>query len=284
MKENVNFRNIERTDVLEKYLNDIKGFKILDPEEEVDLVIKAQNGDIKARHTLGQANQRYIFSFAKKYATRYNVSDLIDVAYEGFDKAITDFDVTKGFRLCTYANYWMSQKLNAYLMGDGLTIKKSNYNKTHSKVNKIRNKFFLENGRNPHTEEIAEELRNQYDVDIKNMCDLYDVNVNSINQIVDDDMSYEETSEFTTVTSSYNSYENEVNSEYNSAFVGIMLDTLSEREQIIIKKLFGIGCEAQTMEDVAEDMNMTKERIRQIKTSVLDKLRNRFNTYSKRVV
>ena len=63
-----------------------------------------------------------------------------------------------------------------------------------------------------------------------------------------------------------------------------MLNTLSEREQIIIKKLFGIGCDAQEMDSVAEDMGMSKERIRQIRIAVCDKLKDKFSSYTKRAI
>ena len=76
----------------------------------------------------------------------------------------------------------------------------------------------------------------------------------------------------------------ECEQDYHKALVATMLKTLSEREQIVIKKLFGLGCEVQEMDSVAKDMGMSKERIRQIKIEVCNKLKDSFSSYKKRVI
>jgi RNA polymerase nonessential primary-like sigma factor len=282
MAENLTFKNIERTENLNRYLDDIKDFNIMTPDEEVDYIIKAQNGDIKARHHLVESNLRYIFSFAKKFSGSNNVLDIVDVAYIGFNDAITKFDVTKGFRLCTYANQWMGQKIRLYLMNEHLPVRKSNISKTVNKVSTIKNKFFTKYGRMPQIEEIQEELFNTYGIKIKETCDLVDVMYSSINQTTEDGEScYEESAEFNGATSSINEYEVESENDYAKALVATMLKTLSEREQKIIKKLFGLGCEPQEMDSVAEEMGMSKERIRQIKISVCKKLKETFGGQNK---
>lgn len=285
MAQNFTFKNIERTETLNRYLDDIKKFKVMTPEEEVDYIIKAQNGDINARHRLIEANQRYIFSYAKKFSGTYNVLDIVSVANIGFNEAITKFDTTKGFRLCTYANQWMSQKIRLYLLNEHLTVKKSNISKTSGKVNAIKNKFFIENGRMPQVEEIQDELMEVYGIKIKETCDLVDVSLNSINQTTEDGEScFEESSEFNTATSSINNYEVESEIDYQKALVVTMLSTLTEREQVIIKKIFGIGCDPMEMDAVAEELNMSKERIRQIRISVCNKLKEQFSSAKKRVI
>lgn len=285
MAENFTFKNIERTETLNRYLDDIKKFKIMTPEEEIDYVIKAQNGDENARHRLIEANQRYIFSYAKKFSGTYNVLDIVSVANIGFNEAITKFDTTRGFRLCTYANQWMGQKIRLYLMNEHLTVKKSNYSKTCGKVNVIKNKFFVENGRMPQVEEIQEELMKVYGLNIKETCDLVDVSYNSINQTTEDGESrFEESAEFNTATSSYNEYESKCEVDYQKALVATMLKSLTDREQTVIKKIFGIGCEPQEMDSVAEDLNMSKERIRQIKISVCNKLKEQFSASRRQVI
>lgn len=285
MTDNFIFKNIERTENLQRYFDEIKNYKILTPDEEYELVLKAKNGDMKARDLLIMSNQRFIYSYCKKFSTAYNVLDLVSVANEGFIKGIEDFDPSRGFRLYTYAKNWMGQKVRAYLINENLAVKKSNYNKTYSKVNKIKNKFFVENGRMPQIEEIQEILKTEYNVDIREMCDLVDVNINSISQTFDDGESfYEDSSEFNNATSSINLYENESDREYQKALVSTMLKTLNEREKKIISKLFGFGCEPQDMDSVAKDMGMSKERIRQIKIEVCKKLHDNFKPYSKRVI
>lgn len=285
MTDKTNFRNIERTENLGRYLDEIKKYNILSPEEEYDLVLKAKAGDEHAKTVLVNSNQRYIYSICKKYATAYNVLDLVNIANIGFIKGIEKFDPTRGFRLYTFAQHYALQEVKLYLINENLTVKKSNYNKTYSKVNQIKNRFFVENGRMPQVEEIQSALKEQYNIEIKEMCDLIDVNINSINESNDEgETFFEESIEFNTATSSINQYEIESEQDYHKALVATMLNTLSEREQIIIKKLFGIGCDAQEMDSVAEDMGMSKERIRQIRIAVCDKLKDNFSSYNKRAI
>lgn len=285
MADNLLFKNIERTENLGRYLDEIKNYKILTPEEEYDLILQAKNGDESAKETLILSNQRYLFSLCKKFSTAYNVLDLVSIANEGFIEGIERFDPTRGFRLYTFAQHYALQKIKAYLINENLTVKKSNYNKTYSKVNTIKNKFFVEHGRQPQIEEIQEELKTTYGIVIKETCDLVDVSMNSINQSVDDgETYYEESAEFNTATSSVNSYEVESEQEYHKALVATMLNTLTDREKIVIKKIFGLGCEPQEMDSVAKEMGMSKERIRQIKIEVCNKLKDNFSSYKKRVI
>lgn len=283
MIKSVFVKEIERGDNLNRYFDDIKNFDLISAEEEVDLIVKAQAGDKQAFDKLVLSHQRYIFSFARQYSNGTNVTDLVSEANDGFIEAINRFDVTRGFRLCSFANYWMKERLNKYLLNDHLPIKKSNYHKTHSKVNKIKNEFYLLNGRYPTVEEIMEELETKYDMVIKNEEDLFDVTYNSINSSMDEgDTFYEESAEFNQATSSYNEYEKTVNEEYNQTLVGIMLNGLTEKEQKVIKPLFGIGCEEQSMETIAEEMGMTKERVRQLKLSICEKLKKQYNGHYKK--
>lgn len=285
MADNLLFKNIERTENLGRYLDEIKNYKILTPEEEYDLILQAKNGDESAKETLILSNQRYLFSLCKKFSTAYNVLDLVSIANEGFIEGIERFDPTRGFRLYTFAQHYALQKIKAYLINENLTVKKSNYNKTYSKVNTIKNKFFVEHGRQPQIEEIQEELKTTYGIVIKETCDLVDVSMNSINQSADDgETYYEESAEFNTATSSVNSYEIETEQEYHKALVATMLNTLTDREKIVIKKIFGLGCEPQEMDSVAKEMGMSKERIRQIKIEVCNKLKDNFSSYKKRVI
>jgi RNA polymerase primary sigma factor len=285
MADNLLFKNIERTENLGRYLDEIKNYKILTPEEEYDLILQAKNGDESAKETLILSNQRYLFSLCKKFSTAYNVLDLVSIANEGFIEGIERFDPTRGFRLYTFAQHYALQKIKAYLINENLTVKKSNYNKTYSKVNTIKNKFFVEHGRHPQIEEIQEELKTTYGIVIKETCDLVDVSMNSINQSADDgETYYEESAEFNTATSSVNSYEIETEQEYHKALVATMLNTLTDREKIVIKKIFGLGCEPQEMDSVAKEMGMSKERIRQIKIEVCNKLKDNFSSYKKRVI
>lgn len=285
MADKLIFKNIERTENLQRYLDEIRKYDVLTPEQEYEYIVKAKAGDKAALDMLVNSNQRYIYSLCKKYSTAYNVLDLVSEANEGFIEGIEKFDETRGFKLTTYAQHYAMQRIKLYLIGKNLTVKKSNYNKTYSRVNKIKNKFFVENGRMPQVEEIQEILKNEYNIEIKELCDLIDVNINSINQSVDDGESfYEETPEFNVATSSVNLFEVESDKEYQKALVTAMLSSISERERTIVKKVFGIDCEPQEMDEIAKEMGMSKERIRQIRIEACNKMKTMFTPYQKRVI
>lgn len=273
---------IERSNNLSRYFKDIAKFEIVDAETEVELVEKAHQGDDDARKKLMSVHQRYIFSFAKRYTRNNNTLDLVSVATEGFAVAIDKFDPTRGFRLCSYANYWMRERILAYYSGDETMIKRPKMSKLEQRITAIRNKWYAENGYYPTNEELVEKLHNDYDISIKNESDLYDIIMMSIDSYVNESSgeTYGDTIEFNKASASENEYEENTENDYAKEVANILLNTLNERERDIITRIFGIGRPEQTVIDVAQELGYTPERIRQIKALALDKMKNRPTAYS----
>lgn len=273
---------IERSNNLSRYFKDIAKFEIVDAETEVELVEKAHQGDDDARKKLMSVHQRYIFSFAKRYTRNNNTLDLVSVATEGFAVAIDKFDPTRGFRLCSYANYWMRERILAYYSGDENMIKRPKMSKLEQRITAIRNKWYAENGYYPTNEELVEKLHDDYDISIKNESDLYDIIMTSIDSYVNESSgeTYGETIEFNKASASENDYEENTENDYAKEVAHILLNTLNERERDIITRIFGIGRPEQTVIDVAQELGYTPERIRQIKALALDKMKNRPAAYS----
>ena len=273
---------IERSNNLSRYFKDIAKFEIVDAETEVELVEKAHQGDDEARKKLMSAHQRYIFSFAKRYTRNNNTLDLVSVATEGFAVAIDKFDPTRGFRLCSYANYWMRERILAYYSGDENMIKRPKMSKLEQRITAIRNKWYAENGYYPTNEELVEKLHDDYDISIKNESDLYDIIMTSIDSYVNESSgeTYGETIEFNKASASENDYEENAENDYAKEVANVLLKTLNERERDIITRIFGIGRPEQTVIDVAQELGYTPERIRQIKALALDKMKNRPAAYS----
>ena len=273
---------IERSNNLSRYFKDIAKFEIVDAETEVELVEKAHQGDDDARKKLMSVHQRYIFSFAKRYTRNNNTLDLVSVATEGFAVAIDKFDPTRGFRLCSYANYWMRERILAYYSGDENMIKRPKMSKLEQRITAIRNKWYAENGYYPTHEELVEKLHDDYDISIKNESDLYDIIMTSIDSYVNEASgeTYGETIEFNKASASENDYEENTENDYAKEVAHILLNTLNERERDIITRIFGIGRPEQTVIDVAQELGYTPERIRQIKALALDKMKNRPAAYS----
>lgn len=273
---------IERSNNLSRYFKDIAKFEIVDAETEVELVEKAHQGDDDARKKLMSVHQRYIFSFAKRYTRNNNTLDLVSVATEGFAVAIDKFDPTRGFRLCSYANYWMRERILAYYSGDENMIKRPKMSKLEQRITAIRNKWYAENGYYPTNEELVEKLHDDYDISIKNESDLYDIIMTSIDSYVNESSgeTYGDTIEFNKASASENDYEENTENDYAKEVAHILLNTLNERERDIITRIFGIGRPEQTVIDVAQELGYTPERIRQIKALALDKMKNRPAAYS----
>ena len=257
------------------YLKEINRYKVLTAAEEAELIEKMNNGDEEAKALLIASHQRFVYAVAKRYGNDDNVLDLVNEGNVGLMQALETFDPTKGNRFLSYAIWYIRREINAYLNNDNLLIRKTNNTKTVYKLSKIKSKFFAEHNRYPDMEEIAEILEKEYGVKIKDKTDLLDVTTTSINTCFDDEdaRAFENTPYFTERTSVENEYQDEIDNEYNSVVSGALMSILTEREQDIIKKAFGIGYGKEfTNAEIGEDLGMSSERVRQLKNGAIKKM------------
>ena len=265
-----------RTDIVQSFLKDINKYEILNVDDELEVLERIKNGDLKARNELIEKNQRIVFALAKNYThVGSGILDLVNEANIGFMEAIDTFDITRGNRFNTYAIWHMRRAINAYVMNDDKIIKKSNYRKTAYKVNKIKNKFFSENGRYPNEDEIIAILKEKYNMDIKCYDDMYDLVTKSINMTFNDDdkHAFENTHLFQSKTIVDNDVDDVFDNEYTSNIIKKAMNSLSSRECEIIKMCFGIGYDYEmTIDDIAEHFGICTERVRQIKKTALRKM------------
>lgn len=257
------------------YLKEINKYKVLTSAEEADLIERMKNGDEEARALLIASHQRFVYAVAKRYGNDDNVLDLVNEGNVGLMQALETFDSTKGNRFLSYAIWYIRREINAYLNNDNLLIRKTNNTKTVYKLSKIKSKFFAEHNRYPDMEEIAEILEKEYGVKIKDKTDLLDITTTSIDTCFDDEdaRAFENTPYFTERTSVENEYQGDIDNEYNSAVSGALMSILTEREQTIIKKAFGIGYGKEfTNAEIGEDLGMSSERVRQLKNGAIKKM------------
>ena len=124
-----------RTETLVKYYDDIRHYKLLSQEEEVQLFITLKEGDKKskekARITIVNANQRFVVAVAKKFGTNENLLDLISEGNIGLMEAIDRFDYTKGVRFSTFAVWYIRRAINFYNINHGSLVTKSNIAKRY---------------------------------------------------------------------------------------------------------------------------------------------------------
>lgn len=227
---------------LSAFLSDVRKYSVPTEKEEEELVNKAKSGDERAKSDLICRNLRFIYSLAKIYARNENeVLDYVNEGVLGFEKALEKFDPTLGNKFNTYGVWYIRRAMNFYLTDTRNIINRSNSNKFGRKIDSIKQKHYAENGREPTIDEIRELIKKYYDIDVKNDSDLFDVNVISINDEIDDDYTIENTSDYNEKTSSQNGYEKEIEMENKREIISEILSTLPEKHADIIKMLFGLG-------------------------------------------
>lgn len=274
-KEKKSERNTTNS-ALASYLKDINKYKVLTHKEEAELIWRMRNGDEEAKDILIAANQRFVYAVAKKYGNEDNVLDLVNEGNIGLMEALRTFDDSKGTRFLSYAIWYIKRGIYAYLNGENLLIRKTNNTKTVFKVNKIKNAFFAEHNRYPSIDEVCDILENDYGLKIKDKSDLLDVITTSISTCYDDEdeRAFENTPYFTSRTSVSNEYVDEMEAEHNALYSETLLNYLPEREREIIAKAFGIGyARPLTNAEIAEDLGLSTERVRQLRNAAIEKMR-----------
>jgi len=263
------------SDAIQSYLREIGRIPLLTPKEERELAKRIAKGDEKARQRMIEANLRLVVSIAKRYVGRSRNLSLLDLIQEGnigLSKAVDKFNYKKGFKFSTYATWWIRQAISRALADQGRTIRiPVHMVETITKFLKVKRRLAQQLGRDPTPEEIALEMG----VDVDDILYLMRISqgISSLNQPVGD----EEGSELGDFISDNKSLspENYAIQELLKKELSKVLDSLPEREREIIKTRFGLedGI-AHTLEEVGAMFNVTRERIRQIETKTLEKLKD----------
>lgn len=271
-----------RNDVTMRYFDDIKKYDLLTPTEEFELFEKIRNGtpeeQAKAREKIIQCNQRFIVSAARRWSTYNNLPDLINEANIGLMKAIDSFNHKINKRFLTYAIWWIRKELNAYLITKENVVKTKNAHKIYTSANRVRNEFYSREGRYPTTEEVKDIIHETYNYDIRYNEDLFELKVSSIDEVYlsdNDDNGYtlENNSDFTDISATCNIDDN-INNDYEKEMISSLLSTLSEKEQMVIKMIYGIGeIREYNLDEISEMLNVTRERVRQMKHAIIEKLK-----------
>jgi RNA polymerase primary sigma factor len=261
------------------YLNNIRKFEVLSPEEEVAVFEKIKYGTPEeseaARKKIWESNQRFVYSVAKQYAKGNEIMDLIEECNIGLNDAIDKFDTTKGMKFISYAVWYIRRAVVAHITNNGAIVRSANKQKLMGILPRIKEKFYQENHRDATPDEIIELLEKDFDVKIKESEDVFDMSVSSISDTMvgDNDSPSPSQIEYETSTASYNEYEDQIESESKEYLVERLLSVCTEKERGIMKMLYGIGYDrAFSPEDVAEVFGMTKTRILQIKKNLIKKM------------
>lgn len=264
-------------DGIKAYLKSIGNHPRLTLEEEQELSRRAKTGDKTAVNKLVESNLLLVVSIAKKYyGCGLPLLDLIQEGNIGLITAANKYDGEKGFRFSTYATYWIRQAISRALGEQSRTIRiPANMIDLLNKIKKATVELTQSLNRQPTDEELAEKLGVEIDK-VQAALDIAQVS-SSLDTPIDDEG---ETSMGDLIADTKASnVGDDLIKEANSQIVESVLSTLSNREAEIIRMRFGIGRDRpMTLEEVGTHYGLSRERIRQVETKALRKLRNPLRT------
>ena len=260
-------------DPVRMYLKEIGTVPLLSADEELRLAKRKAEGDDNAKERLIEANLRLVVSIAKRYTGRgMSFLDLVQEGNLGLIKGVEKFDYTKGYKLSTYATWWIRQSVTRALADQARTIRVPVHMvETINKMSKMQRKLTLELGYEPSVAELSEALEMSED------------KVMEIMQIAREPASLEtpigeeDDSNLGDFVADSNvvTPEGNVESVMLREHIDALLGDLKERERQVIVLRFGLeDGHPRTLEEVGKEFNVTRERIRQIEAKALRKLRN----------
>ena len=257
-----------------RYLEQIGDVEKLNPDREVELAILIKKGNHNALEELVKANLRFVVSVAKDYQGQgLPLTDLINEGNLGLIKAAGRFDETRGFKFISYAVWWIRQSILQALAEHSRIVRLPlNRVGTISKITKTAEKLEADIERSPNEKEIGRQLNMTPDEVIDAMrisrrhqslnAPFRDGDKNSLIDIIKDENQLEPDTPLMN-----DSLKDEIRNS---------LDTLKDRERMVIKMYFGIERDyALTLNEIGEEFNLTRERVRQIKEKAIRRLRHR---------
>ena len=266
-------KNVSINDPVRMYLKEIGKISLLSLEEELSLSRKAALGDEFAKNTLAEANLRLVVSIAKRYVGR-NLSflDLIQEGNIGLMKAVDKFDASKGFKFSTYATWWIRQAITRAIADQAKTIRVPVHMvETINKLKRIQRQMTLNLNREPTEEELADQMG----ITIDKIREIFKISQDPLS--LETPIGEEEDShlgDFIKDESNMSPEEYAIN-EVLKDDISLVLQTLTEREEEVLKLRFGlVDGTCRTLEEVGNIFNVTRERIRQIEAKALRKLRH----------
>ena len=255
-------------EALDRYLNEIAREPMLTPEEEAELATKIHKGGKEgeqARDRLVSANLRFVVSVAKQYQNQgIFLTDLINEGNMGLVKAAEKFDETRGFKFISYAVWWIRQSIiEALAVKSRIVRVPLNQVGIAGKVNRATEQFVQLNGRIPSTQELSQ---------------ITGIDENSHTTSIDAPLGNEEgdnsMADILTSDDTSTNSDSQLDRESMNQFINDLLkEVLNEREQTIIRESFGIGVMEKSLEEIADEMGMTRERIRQVKEKAIRKIK-----------
>jgi RNA polymerase sigma factor, sigma-70 family len=263
---------------IEKYLQEIGKIDVLSPDEEVALAKKIRAGDKAARELLVKSNLRFVVSVAKQYQNNgMSLGDLINEGNLGLIKAAECFDETKGFKFISYAVWWIRQSI-LQAIAENSRLVRLPLNKI-SNINKV-NKFFFRLEQEFQREPTAEEIAREMDIPEKEVKDSMRIASRPLSMdapLTNDEDSSSLYDVMITNDNSMPEAEKELNADSLRTEIDRYLSTLDERDATILRMYYGLGgYTAMSLEEIGDRVGLTSERVRQIKSKSIRKLKSTY--------
>lgn len=271
MKEITTEKNIltENSELLQKYFKDISKYPIYKGDEQIELAKQFKNGDLKARDKLINSNLRFVVTCAKQFVGQgVPLVDLISSGNLGLIQSIEKFDPYKGYHFISYAVWYIRREIMKSIYNTGRTIRYPiTYISIITKVKKIYNDFISKNQREPTEEELiklSNITQKQYDSVIlnKSYCQSLDTPITEDGKSSIEDIIPEEV--------------NPLSDLFTKESILDSLKVLNPREYKVITEYYGLnGNYEKTIKEIAKEMNLGDERIRQLRKEAIKKLNKR---------
>jgi len=259
---------------LQEYLKTIGEFEVLTPEQEKIMFEDLKKGKEGVRAEIINRNLKLVVAIAKKYKgwSGLTFTDLIQEGSFWLMASVDKFDCSLGYKFSTYATYWVKQAITKAIINKGRAIRlPAHINDRVYKINKLQKQLSLELDREPTNEEIAERLHITPE-DVKDALDISMTAISLDTPIGDDEedciIDFVADTKFESPTSAL------AKQDLKEQLLKVM-DSLDPREKTVLIKRYGLESEEpMTLEEIGAEMNLSRERIRQIEEKALRKMRN----------
>lgn len=274
IEEISNSKDIKINDPVRMYLKEIGKISLLSSDEEYELAkLVATTGDEYAKNRLAESNLRLVVSIAKRYVGRGMLFlDLIQEGNIGLMKAVEKFDPDKGYKFSTYATWWIRQAITRAIADQARTIRiPVHMVETINKLARVQRQLTLDLNREPTDEELAKEL----DVPVEKVREVFKISQDPVS--LETPIGEEDDSHLGDFIKDERTMSPEECAEIEmlKEELSQVLLTLTEREEKVLRLRFGLDDgQCRTLEEVGQEFNVTRERIRQIEAKALRKLRH----------
>lgn len=261
---------LDRSVLVMDYLHDIGRIPMLSDQEEFELALKARAGDERARQKIVEANLRFVVSVAKQYQNRgIDLCDLIAEGNIGLMRAVDLYNPTLGFKFISYAVWWIRQQIIKSIpdMVDQIHLPHNQIGRLNQ-IQKARSEFIHKNGREPSEAELAEMLGIKPD----QVADALDARRTTVS--FDSPIGQDSDTSLVDMTAQdcFMDPEERVERASLSEELDSAMSVLTERESSILKLSFGIGCREHSLDEIADTVNLSRERVRQVRNKAIRKL------------